>query len=113
MDQINTQESDERDLPSDRNSLASAALIEGERDLVRKAMDIAMAGDVQMLKFLLGVVLPRQRAVTVDLPLMDCANDVLAHIAAITSAVSEGKISPREGQMLATIANTYSRAMRW
>jgi hypothetical protein len=32
-------------------------------ELVRKAVDLAKAGDVVMLKFLLGRILPRERVV--------------------------------------------------
>ena len=36
--------------------------------LVRKAVEIAKAGDVSMLKFLLGRILPRERSIKIDLP---------------------------------------------
>jgi hypothetical protein len=59
-----------------RSSLVLSALLEGEEEgLVRKAVEIAKAGDVQMLKFLLSRLLPRERPIKVDLPSMDFADD--------------------------------------
>ena len=45
-----------------RTTLVAAALLEGEaEELVRKAIELAKAGDVAMLKFLLERILPRER----------------------------------------------------
>ncbi len=47
-----------------RTTLVAAALLEGEaEDLLRKAVRLAKGGDVVMLKFLFGRVLPRERVV--------------------------------------------------
>ena len=55
----------------------AAALVEGEaKALVRKAKELALAGDVTMLKFLLGRILPRERLIMIDLP--DAADPVTA-----------------------------------
>ena len=95
-----------------RRSLVSAALLaDEEQRLVRKAVHLAEAGDVQMLKFLLGPVLPRERVITVDLPDMVRVDDAVEGLGSIMHAVSEGKISPNEGAALATIINSYSRAI--
>jgi len=95
-----------------RRSLVSAAMLaDEEQKLVRKAVQLAEAGDVQMLKLLLGRVLPRERVITVDLPPMIRADDAVEGLGSIMHAVSEGKISPSEGAALATIINSYSRAI--
>src|ERR1700761_6972460 len=57
--------------PGSKNRLSaiSALLLAGEeQDLVRRAIELAKAGDTQMLKFLLNRILPRERAVKVNLP---------------------------------------------
>jgi hypothetical protein len=47
-----------------RTTAVAAALLEGEaEELVRKAVDLAKAGDVPMLKFLLSRILPRERPI--------------------------------------------------
>lgn len=95
-----------------RSSLASAVLLEGEKDaLLRKAVEIAKGGDVQMLKFLLGHILPRERTIMIDLPAMEFADDAVEALGRITRAVSEGVISPKEGADLAVIINSYTKAI--
>ena len=50
-----------------RTTLVAEALLKGEEEaLVRKAIELAKAGDVQMLKFLLDRILPKERSVRLD-----------------------------------------------
>jgi hypothetical protein len=79
--------------------------------LVRKAVELAKAGDVAMLKFLLGRILPRDRTIKLDLPEMDFADDGVAALAQIMRKVSKGQITPAEGAQLAAIINSYSAAI--
>ena len=52
-----------------RTTRAAAALLEGDvEELVRTAVDIAKAGNVVMLKFLLGPILPKGRPVRLSCP---------------------------------------------
>ena len=64
--------------------------------LVRKAVELAKAGDVPMLKFLLGRVLPRERMIKLNLPPMDFADDGVAALGQIVRKVSEGEITPAD-----------------
>ena len=81
-----------------QNTLILAALLDGDKEaLVRKGVELAKAGDVAMLKFFLSPMLPRERAITIDLPKMETADDAVDALAAITAAVCEGKITPGEG----------------
>jgi len=95
-----------------RTTLVAAALLEGEVEgLVRKAVELAKAGDVVMLKFLLGRILPRERLVKLDLPSMDFADDAVEALGCIMRAVSEGTISPSEGAAVAPLIDSYARAI--
>jgi hypothetical protein len=95
-----------------RRSAISAALLVGEeQELVGKAVELAKAGDTQMLKFLLNRILPRDRAVKVELPKMEYAGDAVEALGSIAQAMSEGKISPSEGAALAAVVNSYARAI--
>jgi hypothetical protein len=95
-----------------RSSVVAAALLEGEAaGLVRKGIELALAGDVTMLKFFLGRTLPRERLIKVDLPHMNLADDAVEVLAAITRAISEGVISPSEGAALATVVNYTTSAI--
>jgi hypothetical protein len=100
--------------PGSRNKTTevAAALLQGEEeDLVRKAVEIAKAGDVAMLKFLLGRILPRDRAIKMELPHEYQSNeDRLNAIAAVILAVAEGKLSPAEGAAIASLMDSYRRA---
>ena len=95
-----------------RATLVTAALLEGEADeLIGKAVELAKAGDVVMLKFLLGRILPRDRVIKLDLPQMDFADDAVEGLGHIMGAVSEGRISPSEGASLATLMKSYTDAI--
>jgi len=55
-----------------RSSLIFAALSDDDKeDVVRKGLELAKAGDVSMLKFFLGRILPRERSIRIDLPQME------------------------------------------
>ena len=95
-----------------RSSLILAALSDADKEeLLRKGLEIARAGDVSMMKFFLSRILPRERAITIDLPKMEFADDAVEALGAITSAVCEGKITPGEGVHLAALVNSYARAI--
>ena len=95
-----------------RSTLLAAALLEGKaEELVRKAVEVALGGDVAMLKFLLGRSLPRERLIKLDLPQMNFADDAVEALGHIMRAVSEGRISPSEAAALGTLVNSYTRAI--
>jgi hypothetical protein len=57
--------------------IAQALLAEEESELVRKAVELAKAGDVPMLKFLLDRLLPKERLIKIDLPRLDFADEAI------------------------------------
>jgi hypothetical protein len=95
-----------------RTTLVAAALLESEaEELVRKAVELAKAGDVVMLKFVLGRILPRERLIKLNLPRMEFADDAVEALGSVMRAVSNGRISPSEGAALATLINSHQRAI--
>ena len=95
-----------------KNSLILEALSDGEtEELVRKGLELAKAGDVTMLKFFLSRILPRERAITIDLPKMETADDAVEALAAIMAAVCAGRITPSEADNLTALVNSYARAI--
>jgi hypothetical protein len=95
-----------------RTTLLTAALLGGEaEELVRKALEIAMAGDVGMIKFLLGRILPRERPVKLDLPRMESADDAVEALSKVISDVADGRMTPSEGAVMATLINSCARAI--
>jgi hypothetical protein len=95
-----------------RTTLVAAALLEGEtEELIRKAIELAKAGDSGMLKFLLTRILPRERLMKLDLPRIESASDALKALGSVMHDVSEGRITPSEGAALATLINSYTQAI--
>ena len=91
--------------------IGQALLKEAEEKLLRKAIEMAKAGDVQMLKFLLDLILPKERSVQVDLPQIDCASDAVDALGLIVDAVANSRISPSEGVALANLVTNYARTI--
>jgi hypothetical protein len=95
-----------------RVTVVAEALLKGEEEeLVRKAIELAKAGDVQMLKFLLDRILPKERSIQVDLPPMAGAADAVEALRAIIDSISTGQIAPHEGVSLATLVAAYARTI--
>src|SRR5437763_13643667 len=92
-------------------AIAQALLADEEVELVRKGIELAKAGDVQMLKFLLDRLLPKERLIKVDIPRMDFADEAIDAMAAISGAIAEGQITPSEGAALSSMISGYSRAI--
>jgi hypothetical protein len=100
--------------PGSRNRatvVAEALLKDEEVELVRKAKELAKAGDVPMLKFLLDRILPKERSVRVDLPPIVFANDAVDALGAIIAAVATGRIAPGEASALASLVAAYARTI--
>jgi len=100
--------------PGSRNraSVVVAALVEGEAgELAQTALRLAKAGDVVMLKFFLGPLLPRERLIKFELPTMESADDAVEALGSVLRAVSEGEITPSEGAAVAELINSYARAI--
>jgi hypothetical protein len=95
-----------------RTTQIAAALLAGEEEeLIRKGIEIAKAGNVTMLKFLLARILPRERVIKIDLPhTIYGDDDPVEALVEIIRSVAEGKISPSEGAALATMMESYRRA---
>jgi hypothetical protein len=93
-----------------RSTLAAAALLEGEAEkLTRKAIDLALAGDVQCLHMCLDRVasVPRERAAVVEPPAT--GRGAASHHAAL-AAVSEGTIGPEQGEAISRLIEATATA---
>jgi hypothetical protein len=97
-----------------RATLAAQALLEGEVEaLTRKAVELALGGDVAALRLCLSrVAAPRRAApVELDLPALDTAGDAAAAMAAVVAATAEGAITPGEAFELSRAIDTALRAL--
>jgi hypothetical protein len=95
-----------------RTTVVAQALLKGEEgNLVRKGLELAMAGDSQMLKFFLERILPKERSVHVELPELDRSSDAVDSLARVIDAVAAGQISPSEAASLSNVLATYARTI--
>jgi hypothetical protein len=83
---------------------------QGEQ-ILRKAIELAMGGNVAMIKFLLDRILPKERTIPLELPHLDYAPDTVDAMAKIVDAVSSGRISPREAADVAQVVSAFTRAI--
>src|SRR6266567_4769998 len=68
-------------------------------------------GNVAMIKFLLDRILPKERAIPLELPPLTYAPDSVDAMAKIVDAVSSGRISPREAADVAQVVSAFTRAI--
>ena len=97
-----------------KTTLAAEALLEGEAEaLTRKAVELALAGDVTALRLCLDRIVParRDRYVTFDLPPLTTAADAVTAAAAITTAVASGDLTPSEAAEIAKVVDMFTRAL--
>jgi hypothetical protein len=95
-----------------RKTLLAQQLLDDEAGaLVRKVLEMALAGDPAAMKLCIDrVVAPRrERAVEIALPRLKTAADLAPVMGAVTGAAATGRITPSEAQAL---AHTLATAMR-
>jgi hypothetical protein len=92
-----------------RITMLAEQILDGEAEaLVRKAIELALAGDAGALRLVLDRILPprRERPVSFSLPPLSALTDAIAAMAAITSAVADGDLTPSEAaEISALVAN--------
>ena len=96
-----------------RATLAAEALLDGEAEaLTRKAVELALAGDVIALRLCLERILSprRQRPVTFTFPVLRSAADSAAAMAALLAAVADGHIGLAEASEAAKLVDAFVRA---
>jgi hypothetical protein len=97
-----------------KKTFAAAALLEGESEaLIRRAVELAPAGDPTAMRFCIERILPpcRERAVKFELPPIESAADIAPAIKAVTSPLAAGAIPPGEAATIAAVADTLVRAI--
>lgn len=96
------------------STLAMEALLDGEAQaLTRKAIELALAGDIPALRLCLERTLPprKDRPLLIELPAIESTADVVKASAAIVSAVATGQITPAEASELSKVIDTHTRAI--
>lgn len=91
---------------------AAAALLDAQGPvLAQKALELALGGDPVSVRFCLGRLLGVRRGQPVEFALkpVTAPGDLTAAVAAVTSAVSEGRITPDEALSLAQMLDGLPR----
>jgi hypothetical protein len=92
-----------------RATRIAATLLDSEaEELVRTAINLAKSGDVAMLKFLVGRLLPKEAAVRIDFPPADGDLDPVDAIGTILDAAGNGLILPAQAASLASTVTAYT-----
>lgn len=99
-----------------RNKIAVAieALIDAASpDIATKAIELAKAGDVGLIRALLDRAAPprRDRHTPFELPPMERAADAVKAAAAIAQAVADGELTPSEANELSGFVANYAKAI--
>jgi len=97
-----------------KTTLAAAALLAGESEaLTRKAVELALVGDPMAMKLCIERILPpcRERTVKFALPPIESPSDIAAAMKAVTSALANGAITPGEAERIASVVDTFVRAL--
>ena len=95
-------------------TLAMEAMLDGEADAItRKAIELAKSGDLTALRLCMDRLLPprRERPVSVEMPKVTVARDLIEATAALTHAVATGEITPGEAADLAKLVESTARAI--
>ena len=96
-------------------TLAAETLLEGEAEaLSRKAVELALRGDVSALRLCLDRIVPprKDRPVYFELPKMQEAKDAVNASAAIVDAVATGELTPTEAAELSKVVDGYARTLQ-
>ena len=97
-----------------RTTIAVEKLLQGEADeLTRKAIELALAGDVTALRLCLERIAPARKdaPVNFDMPEMKSAADAAAAVGAILDNVASGHLSPDEARSIAPLIETYRKTL--
>ena len=97
-----------------RATIAAEALLDGEAEkLTRKAVALALKGNVSCLRLSLDRILPprRDRLVRFAMPALSSASDAAKAIAAMTAAVARGELAPTEAAELSRVIEAYVKAI--
>jgi len=96
-------------------TLAAETLLEGEAEaLSRKAVELALRGDVSALRLCLDRIVPprKDRPVCFELPRMNESKDAVTASAAIVAAVANGDLTPMEASELGKLVDSYARTLQ-
>lgn len=84
-------------------------------DIMHTAIQKAVRGDSLCIKVLLDRLVPKMRdkAVQLDMPLIDTALDAKGALESVIQSVAQGDITPSEGKAVADLVEAYARVSNY
>jgi len=95
-------------------TLAVQALLDGEAEaLTRKAVELALAGNMAALRLCLERICPprKERPLAVELPAVESIAELPKLTSAILEAVGRGELEPGQAAALASLVANYGKAL--
>ena len=77
------------------------------KGVLKKAIEVALAGDVSAMRLILERCLPKERLVVLPLPKIRNAQDAMQALAIRMDHASEGALTPAEAANLSALARSY------
>jgi hypothetical protein len=90
------------------------ALIDGRaKELINKAVDMALAGDPTAMRIVIDRLCPprRERTISLEMPSIKSATDLIVAAAALTEATAAGDITPSEAASMSTLVGNVAKAI--
>ncbi len=97
-----------------KTTLAIETLLDGEAEaLTRKAVELALAGDMQALRLCMDRIAParKDRSVSFDMPAIETLDDLPNATRALMAAVATGELTPSEAAELGKLVDAHVRAI--
>lgn len=97
-----------------KTTLALQALLDDEAESVtRKAIEMALGGDITAIRLVLERILPprKDRPVNVDIRHLETAQDITQAVSGIFDAVTCGDITPLEAKALTSIVDDIRKSI--
>ena len=95
-------------------TVAAESLLDGEsKALIRKAIDMALAGDMAAMRLVIERILPprRERPLQFELPPLQTAADAMPAISRIAEGVGQGELSESEARTLVGLVHTFIQGL--
>ena len=100
--------------PLNKSTMVAQALLDGEAEaLTRKAVQLALEGNIQALKLCIERLIPprKERPVDVALPEFSGVESLPVLTATLLAAVSSGELTVGEASGLSTLVANYGRML--
>jgi hypothetical protein len=97
-----------------RTTMAIQELLDGEAEkLTRKCVELALSGDTTALRLCMERLAPvlKSRPVTIELPVVETAADILKAQSAAIQAMAAGEITPDECATVTGVLETKRKAI--